>query len=479
MNLTAPLRRAGLAVRQAWDMYWSGGPAGSSVGIWAWDASKSGSRLSKWWPPRTDFATILNPAILKARARDADRNNPWAHRCVNLLRDYVISTGVVPMVDTANTALRARTHSLWSAFCDSADFTGRFGFYLLQAEAFRSCLIDGEVLALIRPGRNLQVQILASEFLDYSRDNAQDIMGGIQYDADGKRLGYWLYQKHPAQPLNPVSEFVPADRVIHLYAPLQPGFERGVSWLAPALVPLYELQTYLEASLVRARTGSLFCGFIRSADGTPLLVTPDGDTNFEPGSMARLRPGDDVSFTTPPDPSQSFASFVATQLRGIASALSVPYELMSGDLSQITFASGRAGLLAFERHCDVLVQLFAYEFCRPIWGWWTRLMVASGELPEEILAAPVRWVGVPIPVLDSRQETQSMVQRIRAGLMSRNEAVRASGVDIESLDREIAADNARADELGLIFDSDARKVTLQGQEQAGVSFNGTPTQTIQ
>jgi hypothetical protein len=87
MNLPAPLRRAGLAVRQAWDMYWSGGPSGSSTGIWAWDASKSGSRLSKWWPPRTDFATILSPAIIKARgARDADRNNfdgLWWHAHFN------------------------------------------------------------------------------------------------------------------------------------------------------------------------------------------------------------------------------------------------------------------------------------------------------------------------------------------------------------------------------------------------------------
>jgi lambda family phage portal protein len=478
MNLPASVRRAGLAVRQAWDMWWSGGPAGSSTGIWAWDASKSGSRLSKWWPPRTDFATILSPAILKARARDADRNNPWAHRALNLLRDYVVSTGIVPMVDTADTALRARTHALWAAWCEVADFTGRHSFNTLQGQAFRSCLIDGEVLALIRPGTNLQIQILASEFLDYSRDNAEDIMGGIQYDAEGRRVGYWLYQKHPAQPLNPVSEFVPADRVIHLYAPLQPGFERGVSWLAPALVPLYELQTYLEASLVRARTGSLFCGFIRSADGTPLLVTPEGETTFEPGSMARLRPGDEVSFTTPPDPSSSFAAFVNTQLRGIASALALPYELLTGDLSNVTFASGRAGLLAFERTCDAIVQMFAHQFCRPVWQWWTRIMVATGELPGEILTASARWVGVPIPTLDSRMETQSTIQKIRAGLMSRNEAVRGSGVDIESLDREIAADSARADELGLIFDSDPRKVTLQGQEQAGVSFDGTP-QTVQ
>jgi len=45
---------------------------------------------------------------------------------------------------------------------------------------------------------------------------------------------------------------------------------------------------------------------------------------------------------------------------------------------------------------------------------------------------------------------------IRAGLMSRSEAISGNGYDAEDVDREIAADNARADALGLIFDSDAR-----------------------
>ena len=45
---------------------------------------------------------------------------------------------------------------------------------------------------------------------------------------------------------------------------------------------------------------------------------------------------------------------------------------------------------------------------------------------------------------------------IRAGLSSRSEAISAYGYDAEDVDREIAADNTRADELGLVFDSDPR-----------------------
>jgi capsid protein len=50
-----------------------------------------------------------------------------------------------------------------------------------------------------------------------------------------------------------------------------------------------------------------------------------------------------------------------------------------------------------------------------------------------------------------------MVTAIRAGLLSRSEAISAFGYDAEDIDREIAADNQRADELGLVFDSDPRQ----------------------
>jgi capsid protein len=40
------------------------------------------------------------------------------------------------------------------------------------------------------------------------------------------------------------------------------------------------------------------------------------------------------------------------------------------------------------------------------------------------------------------------------------------GYDEEDVDRQAAADNARADELGLIFDSDPRRTASNGQRVA-------------
>ena len=49
--------------------------------------------------------------------------------------------------------------------------------------------------------------------------------------------------------------------------------------------------------------------------------------------------------------------------------------------------------------------------------------------------------------------------------MSRSEAISAFGYDAEEIDREIAADNARADALGLVLDSDPRRVARTGAAQ--------------
>jgi capsid protein len=124
-------------------------------------------------------------------------------------------------------------------------------------------------------------------------------------------------------------------------------------------------------------------------------------------------------------------------LRAISSALGLPYELLSGDLSGVTFASGRHSLIAFERTVDSLVQnLMAYQFNRPIWNWWLKIQVAAGALPEEILAAPVRWIAPEFQTLDARMTTNATLQKIRAGLLSRSEAVSSTGADPEALDEQ-------------------------------------------
>jgi capsid protein len=68
----------------------------------------------------------------------------------------------------------------------------------------------------------------------------------------------------------------------------------------------------------------------------------------------------------------------------------------------------------------------------------------------------VKWIPQGWQWVDPLKETEAMKSAIRSGLMSRSEAISANGYDAEDVDREIAADNTRADALGLVFDSDPR-----------------------
>ena len=116
--------------------------------------------------------------------------------------------------------------------------------------------------------------------------------------------------------------------------------------------------------------------------------------------------------------------------------------------------------------------LLVHQLCRPVWREWMNQAVLAGALrapgferrPGRYL--PVKWVPQGWQWVDPEKEFKAVVLAIRAGLMSRSEAVSAFGYDAEAIDREIAADNARADALGLVLDSDPRRVVRTGVAQS-------------
>jgi lambda family phage portal protein len=143
--------------------------------------------------------------------------------------------------------------------------------------------------------------------------------------------------------------------------------------------------------------------------------------------------------------------------------MGITYEMLTGDLTQVNYSSIRAGLLEFRRRCEALQHgVIVHQLCRPIWRAWMEQAALEGalDLPgfverkREYLAA--KWIPQGWQWVDPKKEFDAMLTAIRAGLLSRSEAISAFGYDAEDIDREIAADNQRADELGLVFDSDPR-----------------------
>jgi lambda family phage portal protein len=448
-------------IRAAWRTLTTPLTAGRSV---QWDAAQPVSRLKDWTPALgAPNAPWGNPSVLRSRAQHEFANNPLARRAVEALVNAAWGgSGITPMF--ADRGIQR----LWERWAGGCDASGRLDWVGLGAAIVKTVVVAGEAFVVLRvdeaaQGAPLTLQVLGPEFLDESRTDDRTL-AGIRYE--GLRpAGYWLFKQNPTlSGANLESVFVPAAECLHIYRPLQPGAQRGQSWLAPVLIALRELDEYLQAALVRSKTGALFAGFVRSAEGGNLLSQNGAIPQLEPGAMVRLAPGEDVEFSEPPPIESAFDPFVRAQMRRIAAGLGIPYELLSGDLSQVTFASGRAGLLEFRRTVEaVQYGLLVPLFCEPALRRWAELARAVGVLPADADAEVRRWVAPEIEMLDRRAEVLTDLLRVRAGFASRAEVVGRSGWRAEDIDAEIASDNARADRLGLTLDSDPRRTTQQGQ----------------
>jgi lambda family phage portal protein len=446
----------------------------------AFDAAGGGRRWEGAKGIEALNTSILAGATMAARrAGWYARNNPWVASAIQGLVANAIGSGVKPRSMHPDAAVRDRLHALWNRWTDRADATGLTDFYGLQALALRAMVESGESFARLRfaeadDGPPLAIDILDREQvpteLHREAGAGARIRAGIEFDATGRRVAYHCYRHRPGDALAPMAldtVRVPAADMLHLFQPLAPGQLRGITWLAPILLRLHELDQYEDAALVKAKVAALFTGFIRDPDGTVAGLNTGSAVNgvlnvgMEPGSLIPLPPGADIQFSDPADPGD-YGAFVKNHLRAIAAGLGVPYELVSGDLEGVSYSSIRAGLLEFRRRVEQLqYAVIVFQFCRPVWERFVRLAALSGAIdarafdrdPAAFLVAewlPPKWDWVD-PLKDARAE----IEQIRAGLKSRSQSIAERGYDIEEVDAAIAADRAREERLGLSFDNAA------------------------
>lgn len=460
-----------------------------------YDGIGAGRRAIAWsvGNPGAIAALLTTQNELRAKSRDLVRRNAWANAALESYAANAIGTGIKPQSMIIDPALREGIQSLWRDWTETADAAGLTDFYGLQAMACRAMLEGGEALVRIRYRRPedglpvaMQLQVLEPEHLpvtmNTTADNGNLIRAGIEFDRLGRRVAYHLYRSHPedgalsAMSSGSSMEIVRVDaaEIIHLFRPLRPGQIRGEPWLARALVKLNELDQYDDAELVRKKTAAMFAGFItRMAPEDNLMGEGPSDPNgiamagLEPGTMQILEPGEDVKFSQPADVGGSYSEFLRMQFRAVAAAMGVTYEQLTGDLTQVNYSSIRAGLLEFRRRVESLQHgVIVHQLCRPIWRAWMEQAVLEGTLvlPGFVRGGPLKrrqylackWIPQGWQWVDPKKEFDAMLTAIRAGLLSRSEAISANGYDAEDVDREIAADNARADALGLVLESDPR-----------------------
>ena len=411
----------------------------SRSGMRSFDAAGGGRR---WEGART--VDGLNTAILAGattaarRAGWYARNNPWVAAAVDSLVGNVVGAGIKPQSTHPDRAVRERLQMLWLRWTDHADPGGLADFYGLQAMAVRAMVEGGESFARLRVVPDAAAVPLHIDLLDRDQvplDLHRDIGGGgriragIEFNGAGQRTAYWVMRDRPGDPLTSLRLEplrLPATDCLHLFKPLAAGQLRGITWLAPVLLRLHELDQFEDAA---------------------------------PGSLIPLPPGTDIRFSNPTE-SDSYGPFVKNHLRAVAAGMGLPYELVSGDLEGVTYSSIRAGLIEFRRRVEQLQHnVVVHLFCRPVWDRFVRLAVLSGDLPardfdrDPAAYLGCEWLPPKFDYVDPKKDVEAEILAINAGLKSRRQAISERGYDAEQVDAEIAADKARTDALGLSFEA--------------------------
>lgn len=418
-----------------------------------YDGAARGKRLQKWLVTGNDADAELKDALslLRNRARDLRRNNPYANRIVSAISNNIIGTGILP--GCADLGYLEQFNA-W-ANSTQCDFNGRLNLVGLQQLVTDTLIESGECLILKRWNKKniipLQLLVLEPDYLDHTKESAT-IIQGVERDSKGLLKGYWLFSNHPGSTTasSTTSSFVSADNVIHVFRQDRAGQNRGIPWLSPVMILLKKLAEYQDAMVDRLAISNLVAAFVSDLNGEQDTTTP-ADMEWTPGTVIHLPPGKDIKFNTPPDPGDPNV-YISSVLHAISAGVGVTYELLTNDFSQTNFSSSRMGGIEFGRSVDSWrFNLIIPQFLDNVAQWYHESTLSSSEPPV------ITWVPPRRQMLDPIREIPPIIESIRSGLITPSAAVREQGYDFVEFIKEYASDMKLLSDLGIVLSSDCRQ----------------------
>lgn len=451
-----------------------------------YEAASTGRRTANWYRTNTDANAALGPALayLRATARDLVRNNGYAESALSTIVDHMVGTGIVAKIDP-KAGRFADAYKRWSETTE-CDADGRHDLAGLEALVARTVAESGECLVRRRWravsdgfALNFQLQVLEPDFLDSSKEAvatpiSNAIIQGVEFDGIGRRSAYWLFREHPGSNrtlASGASYAVPASEVRHIFRGTRPGQVRAASWFAPVLLTFKDFDEFDDATIMKQKIAACLAVIMSDVDGTgaPLGTADDTDNpgtdTLSPGAIIRASAGQNIEVVNPPSVSE-FGPYSTVTLRKIATGLGIGYEDLTGDYTGMSFSAARMSRL---RHWARVEgwrwKMMVPQFCAPVGAW----AIQAGRMQGLIQGDkdPVfGWTAPPPPMIEPDKEGLAIQRMKRIGAKSLSESIREMGYDPEGVFHELAAEDAMLKKLGLVLDSDPRKMTQAGQAQA-------------
>jgi lambda family phage portal protein len=464
--------------------------------------------------PREDID--LNNYTLRQRGRLMYMGAPVATSAVKTNRTNTIGLGLKlnPRPDMEflglNTEQAAqwvktvkREFGLWANDKEKCDATGINNFYELQQLLMASWLMSGDVFALVQSAKaesyapyTLRLRAIEADRVATPTENGilssirttgknpkngNVIYDGVEVDKNGKAVAYWIRNTYPFENSLEQTKFVRVEttgkktglpNIIQIVNTERPDQYRGVSFLAPIIQHILQLNRYTEAEIMAAIVQSDYSAFITYNNDASMMPYNEVGAGYEeqeasydpneyelgPGTVNVMNPGEDVKFSNPTHPNTTFDAFALSIITQIGAALEIPRDILLKAFDS-SYSASRGALLEAWKSFNTYRTWFVNDFCNPVYKLWMTEAVALGRISAPgFFADPAiqaawlkcQWIGPSQGMLDPTKEIEAEAMACANGFSTHaDSALRLNGSDYDSNVEQLAREKAMAEELGV------------------------------
>lgn len=344
-------------------------------------------RETAWGPLVTEEAELqgFTRFQLMLEGRDLYRNFPIIRAGVNGVARRAIGSGIQLQINTDDRDWNTEALDQWNDWCEHVDTAGNYDLPGLLRQCVRSCYTDGDLgigftdndgdllLAVVEGDR------IAEDYRAGVQIDRHNPIGGVNVDWDTGRAESFLVGRRNAGGILEKTEPWPADSFVLFYRRQRVDQVRGVPLLAPVIQPARDLQKYLDATRIAANLQATFGVFIKRQSPGQLQLAQsqavDGTSDYrtvpmKTGQMWWLRPDEDVVGFNPTVPAQQFDQFARFMVRIIAIGMNTTYEILMYDMSNMSFSSARAHLMAVDEIHEEWQRCLVQRVLKRVWPVW-------------------------------------------------------------------------------------------------------------
>ncbi len=428
--------------------------------------------------------------VIRARARDLERNSDMANSVIGAYRRNVVGHGWTLRARTDSEALNKQIQEVWKEWCKrkNCDITETQSFNQMLRMAERRKKVDGGILfkkCYISGGLlPFKLQALEVDELDTGRVAPHNsdcrVIGGIEFNSYNKPVGYWILQYNIDGFGQMDSIYVPAKDIIYYFSKDRPSQIREMSDLAHTITRVRDANEFMTAVSVKERIAACLAVFIKkvipTTGGFGRVNINDGPREdyegkrISPGMIKELNAGDEIQVVNPTGQATDAASYIKLQQRLIGAGQGLSYEATSRDMSQSNYSSARQGIIedgqTYIEDIELLKEVIMDEVYETfiISGVLCGLFPIPGFWENKTKYLKHEWVASPKPWIDPVKEANATKIALQTGQKTYQQIAAENGKDWkEQIDETIAVlKYARKKGLeigGVIFDKTESELT--------------------